>query len=131
MERLDLYRRHSAACPHREKGQNWTACDCPIWAYGHVDGQPPVRLSLRTRDWGRAGRRLEELAKDPDTIRPARSPRGSPNWKNICLSALTVSAASSNGKASLPLCAKRWSGRLSETSLHKRTTCWLVTAKKC
>jgi len=72
VDRLDLYRRHSDDCPGREKGQNWTGCACPIWVYGTLDGEP-IRRSLRTRDWGRAGRRLEELSKDPVQVMPARS----------------------------------------------------------
>ena len=72
MDHLDLYRRHSTDCPGHGKGQNWTGCACPIWVYGTLNGQP-IRRSLRTRDWARAGRRLDDLAKDPDATRPERT----------------------------------------------------------
>src|SRR5215471_917908 len=62
---LGLYRRHLAACPHRDKGRQFTKCSCPIWVDGinERDGLP-VRRSLQTRDWQRAIRKLAAL-EDP------------------------------------------------------------------
>src|SRR5215471_16402068 len=62
---LALYRRHLAACPHRDKGRQFTKCSCSIWVDGinERDGLP-VRRSLETRDWQRAIRKLAAL-EDP------------------------------------------------------------------
>jgi integrase/recombinase XerD len=60
---LTAYRRHTARCPHKRKGQHFTLCACPIWAYG---GQPPRRQSLQTEDWARAIQRIELLARGGD-----------------------------------------------------------------
>lgn len=57
---LEPYRRHSQDCPHRAKGNGWTRCQCRIWVYGHLNGQP-LRTSLGTRDWGRALDRIRLL----------------------------------------------------------------------
>jgi site-specific recombinase XerD len=54
---LNLYRRHTPDCPHRDKGIGYTKCGCPIWVYGEVQGGV-IRESMKTRDWGRANRRL-------------------------------------------------------------------------
>jgi site-specific recombinase XerD len=58
---LGLYRRHTEKCPHLHKGQDYTKCNCPIWCYGHADNGDQIRESLKTRDWGRAGRRAAAL----------------------------------------------------------------------
>lgn len=60
---LAPYRRHTARCPHKSKGQHFTLCACPIWAYG---GRPPRRQSLQTEDWARALQRIELLARGGD-----------------------------------------------------------------
>ncbi len=57
---LDPYRRHLATCEHREKGQQYSLCSCPIHVYGYLQGQP-FRRSLRTTDWNAAQRRIELL----------------------------------------------------------------------
>ena len=71
---LDLYRRHTKKCPHRAKGQGWTKCSCPIWCYGELNGKQ-ARESLKTRDWQRALRKLEQKevpdAKPEKTISEA------------------------------------------------------------
>ena len=61
---LNLYRRHTATCPHREKGRDYMKCSCPIWCFGEVDGKP-IRKTMKTRDWARAGRKLHEM-EDPN-----------------------------------------------------------------
>lgn len=64
---LGLYRRHLAKCPHRERGQNYTKCSCPIWCDGELHAQR-YRRSLSTRDWQRAIRKLAAL-EDPKAPR--------------------------------------------------------------
>src|SRR5215813_714590 len=54
---LSLYRRHSAVCPHRPKGQNYTKCSCPIWCDGELNGKR-FRKSIGVRDWARAVKRV-------------------------------------------------------------------------
>lgn len=63
---LQPYRRHLKSCPHRSKGQWFTLCQCPIWAYGEVDGKP-FRQSLRTRSGPRAEQIMQmiEAGRDP------------------------------------------------------------------
>ena len=65
---LSLYRRHTPKCPHKSKGQDYIKCNCPIWCYGQGDDGKQVRESLKTRDWGRAGRRAAKL-ESPDAPR--------------------------------------------------------------
>jgi site-specific recombinase XerD len=60
---LMLQRRHSAKCPHRHKGPNYTKCRCPVWAGGIVENKR-VRFSLKTRDLRRAARRLVEKEQE-------------------------------------------------------------------
>jgi hypothetical protein len=49
---LSLWRRQVASCkPSQEKGRKHTACSCPIWCDGEVNGVR-VRKSMDTRDWG-------------------------------------------------------------------------------
>jgi len=67
---LMLQRRHSAKCPHRHKGPNFTKCRCPVWAGGIVDDKR-VRFSLKTRDLRRAARRLVEKEQQ-GTARPRK-----------------------------------------------------------
>lgn len=63
-----LWRRHTAECPHRDKGRNWLKCNCPIWADGYVNGHRTLRRSHRTRDMARARKRAAEL-EDPQATR--------------------------------------------------------------
>ncbi len=75
--RLTPYRRHLGACEHRQKGQDFALCGCPIWAYGQINGAQ-YRRSLRTTDWPRAQRRIELLVSsggETDGILPAASAR--------------------------------------------------------
>lgn len=55
---LTAYRRHLQGCPQKGKGQNYTLCACPVWAYGRVGGGAPIRRSLKTENWNEAVRRL-------------------------------------------------------------------------
>jgi integrase/recombinase XerD len=57
---LTAYRRHLSDCPHLPKGQAYTLCGCPIWAYGVLNGKR-IRQSLGTADTARALRRIAEL----------------------------------------------------------------------
>ncbi len=54
---LTPYRRHSGKCAHAPKGRTHKNCRCPIWADG-VLGNREVRVSLRTRDWNEASRKI-------------------------------------------------------------------------
>jgi integrase len=65
---LSLYRRHTPKCPHRSKGQDYIKCNCPVWCYGQGEDGNQIRESLKTRDWGRAGRRAAKL-ESPDAPR--------------------------------------------------------------
>ena len=62
---LTIWRRHTAACPHRAKGRAYLKCSCPLWADGYVDGKRILRQSLETRDFARARKRAVEL-ESPD-----------------------------------------------------------------
>jgi integrase len=62
---LTIWRRHTAQCPHRDKGRDYLKCNCPIWADGYVNGQRTLRHSLKTRDMARARNRAAAL-ESPD-----------------------------------------------------------------
>ena len=62
---LQPYRRHLRSCPHRAKGQGFTLCRCPIWAYGNVKGKT-FRQSLKTND----GSRVEQIMQAIEAGRP-------------------------------------------------------------
>jgi len=65
---LNLYRRHTRKCAHRDKGAAYSKCSCPIWCDGELNGKR-YRHSLGTRDWGRAGRRMAKL-EEPGARQP-------------------------------------------------------------
>jgi site-specific recombinase XerD len=65
---LNLYRRHTPKCPHKSKGQDYIKCNCPVWCYGQGEDGKQIRESLKTCDWGRAGRRAAKL-ESPDARR--------------------------------------------------------------
>jgi integrase/recombinase XerC len=58
---LTIWRRHTAQCPHRDKGRDYIKCNCPIWADGYQDGKRTLRRSLKTRDMARARKRAAAL----------------------------------------------------------------------
>ena len=47
---LTLYRRHVAACPHRDKGRDYRRCKCPIWVQGTIGGET-IRKGLDLTSW--------------------------------------------------------------------------------
>ena len=55
---VEAYRRHAATCPHRNKGANYTLCECPIWCRGTLAGEY-IRQTLHTSDWSVGVGRLE------------------------------------------------------------------------
>jgi len=61
---LKLYRRHAAHCLHRDQGQNYTLCECPIYVYGVAQGKD-VRQSLGTTDLTKAQAELRRFAQKP------------------------------------------------------------------
>jgi integrase len=63
---LTRYRRHRSDCPHAKKGRRHTRCSCPIWTDGMAGGRR-INHSLKTSDWGIAGKRVVAL-EDPDSI---------------------------------------------------------------
>jgi hypothetical protein len=65
-EMLTIWRRHTAECPHRDKGRDHLKCNCPIWADGYVNGKRTLRQSLKTRDMARARKRAANL-EDPQS----------------------------------------------------------------
>jgi integrase len=58
---LTIWRRHTAECPHRDKGRNYLKCNCPIWADGYVNGKRTLRQSLKTHDMARARKQAAAL----------------------------------------------------------------------
>lgn len=73
---LDLYRRHTETCPHRDKGHGWTKCECPIWCYGELNGRR-IRQSLKLRDWSRAVKRIDKWEAAPAAAAPATTLKAS------------------------------------------------------
>lgn len=63
---LTIWRRHTAECPHRDKGRDYLKCNCPIWADGYVNGKRTLRRSLETRDLARARKKAVAL-EEPDS----------------------------------------------------------------
>ena len=61
---LTIWRRHTAECPHRDRGRDYLKCNCPVWADGYFNGKRTLRRSLKTRDMARARKRAAEL-EDP------------------------------------------------------------------
>lgn len=67
----ELYRRHSSKCKHRAKGPGFTKCTCPIWAYGRIsEDAPPIRESMKTRNWEKAQKRLKDRQSHPEAGGP-------------------------------------------------------------
>lgn len=63
---LTLYRRHTANCPQRSKGRDFTKCKCPVW-WDITGGTERERKAAGTRDWERAykkARRRETEIED-------------------------------------------------------------------
>lgn len=63
---LTPYRRHSGKCAHAPKGRTYKNCKCPIWADG-VLGNREVRVSLKTRDWNEASRKILRMEAEGRT----------------------------------------------------------------
>lgn len=61
---IKTIRRHTPTCKHRDKGENFLNCRCPIYAKGTELGKPRLVKSLRTRDLERASSRLRQLKAD-------------------------------------------------------------------
>ena len=57
---LSLYRRHTAKCPHRAKGREYSKCSCPLWCDGMIDFVR-IHKSLGTRDSKVANLRARDL----------------------------------------------------------------------
>jgi site-specific recombinase XerD len=64
---LQPYRRHLKDCPHRAKGQGFSLCACPIWAYGIVNGKS-FRRSLQTNDGTRAEQIMQVIERGLDPV---------------------------------------------------------------
>lgn len=67
---LTLWRNHLHKCPHYGEGRDRKdkgKCGCPVWCDGTLNGRRH-RKSLDTRDWARAGRKIDEL-EDPKAPR--------------------------------------------------------------
>jgi hypothetical protein len=48
---LTIWRRHTAECPHRDKGRNYLKCNCSIWADGYVNGKRTLATRSRPAIW--------------------------------------------------------------------------------
>jgi integrase/recombinase XerD len=57
---LVVHRRHTEACPHKEKGRIWRKCSCPLWIDWRVHGKR-IQKPLSTRDWGVAQIQAREI----------------------------------------------------------------------
>src|SRR5262249_3108735 len=55
------YRRHLAACPHKDKGSKWKKCDCPIWVTGRLASGRYLKESLDIRSWEGAQFKIREM----------------------------------------------------------------------
>lgn len=66
---LTIWRRHTATCPHRDKGREYLKCDCPLWADGYVNGKRTLRQSLKTCDMARARKKAVALEADDERVR--------------------------------------------------------------
>ena len=64
---LTIWRRHTPKCPHRKKGRFHVKCNCPLWTDGELHGKR-YRRGLRTRNWGRAVRKLAILESPESPI---------------------------------------------------------------
>lgn len=62
-----IWRRHTPACPHRDKGRDFLKCSCPLWADGYSNGRRTLRVSLKTREYARAIKRAAAL-DSPDAV---------------------------------------------------------------
>ena len=82
---LTIWRRHTASCPHRDKGREYLKCDCPLWADGYIDGKSTLRQSLKTRDMARARKRAVAL-EDPDAPRYKPIPDATVAFEAHCVS---------------------------------------------
>jgi integrase len=61
------FRRHNPKkCQHADKGRKHRSCKCPIWADG-VLGNREIRLSLKTRDWNEAQRKIQRMEAEGRT----------------------------------------------------------------
>ena len=68
MSDLYLVRHHSGKCPHKDKGQKFLSCKCPLGIDGTLNGRR-LRRSLRTRNLDKAYRKLAEIDR-PDYREP-------------------------------------------------------------
>jgi len=73
---LTAYRRHLAKCPSQRKGQHFSLCSCPIWAYGRLPDGRTIRQSLHTDDWPRAQRRIQLLDRGEGQAFLTNAPTG-------------------------------------------------------
>jgi|SRR5579863_7054930 len=67
MSAMHIWRRHTAKCPHRDKGREFRKCSCPLWADSYWDGRRAFRVSLKTRDMVRALKKAATLDQ-PDAL---------------------------------------------------------------
>lgn len=61
---IKIIRRHTPNCKHKQKGENYLSCRCPLYAKGTEFGRERVVRSLETRDLERAQSRYRELRDD-------------------------------------------------------------------
>ena len=66
---MHIWRRHTAKCPHRDKGREFRKCSCPLWADDYSGGQRAFRVSLKTRDMGRALKKAATLDQPATLVR--------------------------------------------------------------
>jgi len=60
MVEVRVYRRHSAACPHKRAKDQKRACDCKCWITWNKDGKQ-VQQSAKTRTWSAAAERAHQI----------------------------------------------------------------------
>src|SRR5262249_44465589 len=61
---LTTYRRHLAACPHKDKGSKWKKCSCPIWVTGRLPTGKYIKESLNISSWEGAQFKVRQMETD-------------------------------------------------------------------
>lgn len=80
-----LWRRHLENCKHRKKGIRHTACNCPVWCDGTIDGRR-VRHSMKTTSWDKAAREIERgLDPEPSPVAGITVARASDGYLADCV----------------------------------------------
>jgi integrase len=100
---ITIWRRHTPACPHAEKGRAYLKCSCPLWADGYQNGRRTQRQSLGTRDLARARKKAADL-DNPDEVKLEKPIK----------EAIKLFIASCRAHGSKPSSTKKYTGMLGQ-----------------